>query len=290
MFRKKQIGLEMIGRKRRYFLAVVFLLLFISNCQHAPASPPTLAPPQSRAPTGAKAVAFIDENLEAAVRNALFIEGIRVKDEALLNKPIDEEITTAELAKLTRVEAASRDITDISGLEYCTNLTYLNLVENKIIDTIALNYAVVYRFKILIIFQVFAMVNLYMFSKPKGYLDYMEILVIICIGICLGCIYPAFLIMIFFPFQHLFNIKMKNYSQFAFTIDETGYTEFTDEKEKSYNWNQVKNIIKRKNYIFGKVSFMRYFIIPGRCFALKSKFELLYSEILKYVELSGKKS
>lgn len=77
---------------------------------------------------------FIDENLEAAVRNALFIERIRVKDEALLNKPLDEEITTAELAKLTKTEAVSRNITDISGLEYCANLTYLNLVENKITD------------------------------------------------------------------------------------------------------------------------------------------------------------
>ena len=120
--------------KRRYFVVVVFLLLLVSNCQHAPASPPTLAPPQSPAPTGAKAIAFIDENLEAAVRNALFIEGIRVKDEALLNKPLDEEITTAELAKLTRMEAMNRNITDISGLEYCANLTYLNLVENKITD------------------------------------------------------------------------------------------------------------------------------------------------------------
>jgi Leucine-rich repeat (LRR) protein len=120
--------------KKYLFFIVVFLLLFVSNCQHTPASLPTPAPPQSPAPTGVKAVAFLDENLEAAVRNALFIEGIRVKDEALLNKPLDEEITTAELAKLTRMEAVSKNITDISGLEYCGNLTYLNLVENKITD------------------------------------------------------------------------------------------------------------------------------------------------------------
>lgn len=102
------------------------------------AQPPTSTQsPTSKSeptPTRPKTIMFIDENLEAAVRNALFIERIRVKDEALLNKPLDEEITTAELAKLTKTEAVSRNITDISGLEYCANLTYLNLVENKITD------------------------------------------------------------------------------------------------------------------------------------------------------------
>lgn len=126
--------------KGRYFVIVFFLLMLVSSCQHTPAQTPspTPVPPPTPAPgpipTGREAVTFIDENLEAAIRNALFIEGIKRKDDALLRKPLDEEITVTELAKLTKMEAISRNITNISGLEYCINLTYLNLVDNKISD------------------------------------------------------------------------------------------------------------------------------------------------------------
>jgi len=70
---------------------------------------------------GPKAVTFPDENLEAAIRDAL-------------GKPTGEEITTAELAKLTTLSAESRGIADISGLEYCINLTELYLLESQISD------------------------------------------------------------------------------------------------------------------------------------------------------------
>jgi len=64
---------------------------------------------------------FPDENLEAAIRDAL-------------GKPPGEEITAAELAKLTTLKAESSGISDLSGLEYCTNLTELSLWENEISD------------------------------------------------------------------------------------------------------------------------------------------------------------
>ena len=66
-------------------------------------------------------VTFPDENLEAAVRDAL-------------GKPVGEEITVAELATLTTLGAESSNITDLSGLEYCTNLTILTINENQISD------------------------------------------------------------------------------------------------------------------------------------------------------------
>jgi len=58
---------------------------------------------------------FPDGNLEAAIRDAL-------------GKPVGEEIMTAELANLTTLSALFSDITDLSGLEYCTNLTELWLI------------------------------------------------------------------------------------------------------------------------------------------------------------------
>jgi len=64
---------------------------------------------------------FPDENLEAAIRDAL-------------DKPVGEEITVDELANLTTLSAEGNLITDLSGLEYCTNLESLGLGNNNISD------------------------------------------------------------------------------------------------------------------------------------------------------------
>jgi len=66
-------------------------------------------------------VAFPDEKLGAAIKDAL-------------GKPVGEEITVVELATLTTLGAESSNITDLSGLEYCTNLTGLGLRGNQIND------------------------------------------------------------------------------------------------------------------------------------------------------------
>jgi len=108
---------------------VLFLLLFVSGCQT-----PTTAPLPTPAPSGPEIITFPDANLETALRTAFFQEGIRRKDAALTHKPHDEALTAAELAKITRIEARSRHIVDLSGLEYCTSLTELHLSDNQIRD------------------------------------------------------------------------------------------------------------------------------------------------------------
>ena len=70
---------------------------------------------------GPETVTFPDENLEAAIRDAL-------------GKPVGEEIMTAELTNLTTLSVPFSDITNLSGLEYCTNLTELTLHGNQISD------------------------------------------------------------------------------------------------------------------------------------------------------------
>jgi len=64
---------------------------------------------------------FPDANLEMAVKEAL-------------NKSRFEEITIDELASLTKLEKERYGITDLAGLEYCTNLTHLDFKYNKISD------------------------------------------------------------------------------------------------------------------------------------------------------------
>lgn len=71
--------------------------------------------------TGSKGAIFPDENLEEAVRDALF-------------KSEGEEITVAELSNLTILWADGYGITDLSGLEYCTGLRQLQINGNQISD------------------------------------------------------------------------------------------------------------------------------------------------------------
>ena len=66
-------------------------------------------------------VNFPDKNLEGAIRDAL-------------DKPPEETITPAELAGLMVLPARKLGITDLSGIEYCTNLTELDLDYNRISD------------------------------------------------------------------------------------------------------------------------------------------------------------
>ena len=81
-----------------------------------------IAPPEATATAPAvTTVTFPDENLAAAIRGAL-------------GKPPGEEITTAELAELTELEAGERGIADLTGIEHLTNLSKLVLWRNQISD------------------------------------------------------------------------------------------------------------------------------------------------------------
>jgi Leucine-rich repeat (LRR) protein len=68
-----------------------------------------------------EAVDFPDPNLESAIRRAI-------------GKPTGC-IYRSDLVGLTNFNAAARNIADLTGLEYCTNLTFLLLSGNAIIDT-----------------------------------------------------------------------------------------------------------------------------------------------------------
>ena len=67
-----------------------------------------------------------DSNLRVAVRNAL---GMAPSD----------EITPADLATLTRLDANDAGISDLTGLEFATNLTWLDLWNNSISDISAVS-------------------------------------------------------------------------------------------------------------------------------------------------------
>ena len=67
-----------------------------------------------------EAVTFPDPHLQARVREAI-------------EKPVGD-IYRSDLIGLTNLSANSEGITDLSGLEYCTSLTYLSLAYNEIGD------------------------------------------------------------------------------------------------------------------------------------------------------------
>jgi WD40 repeat protein len=75
---------------------------------------------QSPADDSSYEVIFTDPNLEAAIRESI-------------GRP-DGTIYASDLKELTRLEAKEKSIADITGLEYCSNLEYLNLISNHITD------------------------------------------------------------------------------------------------------------------------------------------------------------
>jgi len=71
-------------------------------------------------PATSQAVTFADPNLEAAIR-------------AALNKPTGT-ITQADMSTITYLNISSLGITNLSGLQYCTNLKVLYMWNNSVSD------------------------------------------------------------------------------------------------------------------------------------------------------------
>jgi Leucine-rich repeat (LRR) protein len=66
-------------------------------------------------------VVFPDSNLEIIIREAL-------------SKPADEEILSTELARLKKLSIKNTNISDLTGLEYCLNLTSLEIRGGTLTD------------------------------------------------------------------------------------------------------------------------------------------------------------
>ena len=81
----------------------------------------------------AQIVDIPDPNLRQAVSEALHV-------------PVESPITAADMRQLTALNAAAREITDLTGLEYATNLTELRLGENPITDISALAHLTQLRY------------------------------------------------------------------------------------------------------------------------------------------------
>ena len=96
------------------FLLVLLLLVASSCTNDIETETPTTTL------TGPKTITFSDENLEAAIRKAI-------------GKPLGD-LYKSDLEQLTTLNAQTRGIVNITGLEYCTNLRDLNLGENHISD------------------------------------------------------------------------------------------------------------------------------------------------------------
>ena len=95
--------------------AMVIILVLVMGL-----ASPLIAGPAASA-DGDVVVTFADPNLETAIRDAI-------------SKPPPDPIYQSDLVNLTYLDAGGRSISNLSGLEYCTNLTELRLQLNQIID------------------------------------------------------------------------------------------------------------------------------------------------------------
>ena len=62
----------------------------------------------------------------------------RAKIEAELGKPAGDAITVEDMQSLRELDASHANISDLTGLEYATNLTHLSLIDNTLSDISAL--------------------------------------------------------------------------------------------------------------------------------------------------------
>ena len=92
-----------------------FLMLLLIIGASVVGSYEALAAPENQTP-----VTFPGPNLETAIREAL-------------NKP-EGAIYTSDLESLTELDVTTKSISDLTGLEYCTNLIALDLWKNQISD------------------------------------------------------------------------------------------------------------------------------------------------------------
>ncbi len=90
--------------------SLIVITLLVTSCAPAVTEEKTETETSTTTPTGPETVTFPDESLEAAIRDAP-------------GKPMGEEITAAELAELTQLDADNMGIADLTGIEYCSNLT-----------------------------------------------------------------------------------------------------------------------------------------------------------------------
>ena len=110
------------------FIASAFLAIACGGSAPTSTILTTPVPTSTSTPSPEAVIAFPDSNLETAIRLAL-------------GKGTGEEMTARELAKLSELDTPHYPppppppyITDLSGLEYLTNLASFNLRYNRISD------------------------------------------------------------------------------------------------------------------------------------------------------------
>lgn len=118
---------------KKYSFVIFFIItaLIVSGCNFSFLTPPpdkiesaySSTTPTPTIPPGPVVVTFPDYNLETIVRSAI-------------DKPTGDILST-DLATLSQLFAYNKNITDITGLEYCTSLTTLQLGGNAISDVSA---------------------------------------------------------------------------------------------------------------------------------------------------------
>ena len=100
------------------FAGGLFTGLFLAG--YGPTDLPELIKGETEKPQKTT-VTLADENLDAVIRD-------------LLSIPSERALTPADLARLRSLDASERGISDLSGMEYCTNLSFLYLFSNQIND------------------------------------------------------------------------------------------------------------------------------------------------------------
>ena len=127
-------GLSKVAVKRLIFSIIMILgvvgMMFVLGCANQDEFSEHDAGTLGHEATEHGIVRFNDKKLESAILAALAGESVCSPSEMV----VSDGIMVEDLAELTSLCVGNMGVTDLSGLEYCTNLTVLNLDRNQIRD------------------------------------------------------------------------------------------------------------------------------------------------------------
>ena len=107
--------------KQPHFIKIICLLAIIFGTQTVAVQLQITQDAHASSQQGAAVVPLPDPNLRSAIAEAL-------------GKSSNAPITTEEMGGLGRLDARNRDIRDLRGLQFATNLSELRLDDNQISD------------------------------------------------------------------------------------------------------------------------------------------------------------
>lgn len=69
----------------------------------------------------------------------------------------------------------------------------------------------------------------------------------------------------------------------VYTLQEDGLREVTEANDTLIKWPSIQAVFKTKDFLFVRINWYQFHIIPARCFSSREEFEGFYSELQRRI-------